>query len=146
MSTIEKSIEVNVPEYTAYAQWTKFWEFPQFMEGVKEVTRLDAKRFHWKAEIAGQNTEWDTLIRRLLCDLRLPLFRLARDLGFPMKPFGIQSRDFFHPFHELGKFCKFHPLSIGRILRHVDLNGFLNSRHVFFLSRISSESGYIDLH
>jgi hypothetical protein len=22
MSTIEKSIEVNVPEYTAYAQWT----------------------------------------------------------------------------------------------------------------------------
>ena len=46
MSTIEKSIEVNVPEYTAYAQWAKFSEFPQFMEGVKEVTRLDAKRFH----------------------------------------------------------------------------------------------------
>ena len=56
MSTIEKSIEVNVPEYTAYAQWMHFEEFPQFMEGVKEVTRLDAKRFHWKAEIAGQDT------------------------------------------------------------------------------------------
>ena len=71
MSAIEKSIEVNVPEYTAYAQWTKFWEFPQFMEGVKEVTRLDAKRFHWKAEIAGQNTEWDTEITEQAADQRL---------------------------------------------------------------------------
>ena len=71
MSTIEKSIEVNVPEYTAYAQWMKFWEFPQFMEGVKEVTRLDAKRFHWKAEIAGQGTEWDTEITEKTADQRL---------------------------------------------------------------------------
>ena len=71
MSTIEKSIEVNVPEYTAYAQWTKFEEFSQFMEGVKEVTRLDAKRFHWKAEIAGQDTEWDTEITEKTADQRL---------------------------------------------------------------------------
>ena len=71
MFIIEKSIEVNVPEYTAYAQWTKFWEFPQFMEGVKEVTRLDAKRFHWKAEIAGQDKEWDTEITEQAADQRL---------------------------------------------------------------------------
>ena len=71
MSTIEKSIEVNVPEYTAYAQWTHFEEFPQFMQGVKEVTRLDAKRFHWKAEIAGQDTEWDTEITEQAADQRL---------------------------------------------------------------------------
>ena len=71
MPTIEKSIEVNVPEYTAYAQWTKFWEFPQFMEGVKEVTRLDDKRFHWKAEIAGQAKEWDTEITEQAADQRL---------------------------------------------------------------------------
>ena len=71
MSIIEKSIEVNVPEYTAYAQWTKFWEFPQFMEGVKEVTRLDAKRFHWKAEVAGQEKEWETEITEQVADQRL---------------------------------------------------------------------------
>ena len=71
MSTIEKSIKVNVPEYTAYAQWTKFDEFPQFMEGVKEVTRLDAKRFHWKAEIAGQKNEWETEITEQAADQRL---------------------------------------------------------------------------
>jgi uncharacterized membrane protein len=38
MSTIEKTIEVNVPVRTAYNQWTQFEEFPRFMEGVKEVT------------------------------------------------------------------------------------------------------------
>jgi uncharacterized membrane protein len=71
MPTIETSIEVNVPEYTAYAQWMKFEEFPQFMEGVKEVTRLDAKRFHWKAEIAGQEKEWDVEITGQAADQRL---------------------------------------------------------------------------
>ena len=71
MSTIEKSIEVNVPEYTAYAQWTRFEEFPQFMEGVKEVKRLDAKRLHWKAEIAGQDKEWDAAITEETADQRL---------------------------------------------------------------------------
>ena len=71
MPTIETSIEVNVPEYTAYAQWTKFAEFPQFMEGVKEVTRLDGKRFHWKAEIAGQEKEWETEVTEQAADQRL---------------------------------------------------------------------------
>jgi uncharacterized membrane protein len=49
----------------------RFDEFPQFMEGVKEVTRLDAKRFHWKAEIAGQKKEWDTEITEQAADQRL---------------------------------------------------------------------------
>jgi uncharacterized membrane protein len=71
MPTIEKSIEVNVPEYTAYNQWTHFEEFPGFMEGVKEVKQLDAKRFRWKAEIAGQDEEWDTEITEQMADQRL---------------------------------------------------------------------------
>jgi len=70
MSTIEKSIEVNVPEYTAYAQWTRFEEFPQFMEGVKEVKR-NGKRLHWKAEIAGQDKEWDAEITEETADQRI---------------------------------------------------------------------------
>lgn len=70
MSTIEESIEVNVPEYTAYAQWTHFEEFPQFMEGVKEVKR-NGKRLHWKAEIAGQAKEWDAEITEEMADQRV---------------------------------------------------------------------------
>jgi uncharacterized membrane protein len=71
MSVIEKSIEVNVPIYTAYNQWTHFEEFPQFMEGVKEVTQLDATRLHWKTEIAGQDKEWDAEITEQTEDQRL---------------------------------------------------------------------------
>jgi len=54
MKTTESSITVNVPVNRAYNQWTQFEEFHLFMEGVKEVTQLDDKRLHWKAEIAGK--------------------------------------------------------------------------------------------
>ena len=73
MSTIEKSTEVNVPVYVAYSQWTRFAEFPLFMEGVKEVKQLAPKRLHWKAEIAGQDTEWDAEITEQTADQRLAL-------------------------------------------------------------------------
>ena len=62
MSTIEKTIEVDVPVRTAYDQWTQFEEFPQFMEGVESVRQIDDKTVHWTAEIAGVKREWDAEI------------------------------------------------------------------------------------
>jgi uncharacterized membrane protein len=62
MSTIEESIEVQVPVRTAYNQWTQFEEFPRFMEGVEEVRQVDDTHLHWKADIAGQAREWDAEI------------------------------------------------------------------------------------
>ncbi|MFP5334170.1 MAG: SRPBCC family protein [Actinomycetes bacterium] len=62
MSTIEKSVTVDVPVRTAYDQWTQFESFPQFMEGVESVTQLDDKTLHWKAEIGGVTREWDAEI------------------------------------------------------------------------------------
>lgn len=59
MSSTEQSIEINVPVRTAYNQWTQFEEFPQFMEGVREVRQLDDKRTHWRAMIGGKEKEWD---------------------------------------------------------------------------------------
>ena len=53
MSTIEQSIDVNVPVRTAYNQWTQFEEFPRFMEGVEAVRQLDQQRLHWRANIGG---------------------------------------------------------------------------------------------
>ena len=41
MPTIEETVEVNVPVRAAYDQWTQFEEFPRFMEGVREVRRVD---------------------------------------------------------------------------------------------------------
>jgi uncharacterized membrane protein len=62
MSTIRKTVTVDVPIRTAYNQWTQFESFPQFMEGVEAVRQLDDKRLHWKATIAGVTREWDAEI------------------------------------------------------------------------------------
>jgi len=71
MSTIEQSIEVDVPVRTAYNQWTQFEEFPRFMEGVEEVRQLSDTRMHWKAEIAGVEREWDADITEQIPDERV---------------------------------------------------------------------------
>jgi uncharacterized membrane protein len=62
MATMEKSIEVDVPVTSAYEQWTRFEEFPQFMEGVKEVRKVDDSHLHWVAEIGNKREEWDARI------------------------------------------------------------------------------------
>jgi uncharacterized membrane protein len=62
MATIEKSIDVRVPVSVAYGQWTQFEEFPQFMDGVEQVTQLDDSHVHWVAEIGGERREWDAEI------------------------------------------------------------------------------------
>lgn len=68
MSDQEKSIDVNVPVSVAYNQWTQFEEFPQFMEGVKEVKQQGDKLQHWKANIGGKEKEWDAEITEQLPD------------------------------------------------------------------------------
>jgi uncharacterized membrane protein len=62
MSTIEESIEVDVPVRTAYDQWTQFEEFPRFMEGVESVRQIDDTHLQWTAEIAGARRQWDAEI------------------------------------------------------------------------------------
>lgn len=71
MSTIEKSVQVEVPVSTAYDQWTQFESFPQFMEGVESVKQLDDKHLHWKAEIGGVTREWDAEIVDQVPDERI---------------------------------------------------------------------------
>jgi uncharacterized protein (TIGR02271 family) len=71
METIERSVEIDVPVQTAYREWTHFEQFPRFMEGVEEVRRLDAKRLHWVANIAGQRKEWDAEITEEIPNERL---------------------------------------------------------------------------
>ena len=70
-STVEDSIEVNVPVSTAYNQWTQFEEFPQFMKGVREVRQIDDTHLHWRAEIGGKEEEWDAEITEQIPDQRI---------------------------------------------------------------------------
>jgi uncharacterized membrane protein len=62
MSTIEESIEIDVPVRSAYDQWTQFEEFPSFMEGVESVTQIDDTHLHWVAQIGGVQREWDAVV------------------------------------------------------------------------------------
>jgi uncharacterized membrane protein len=71
MSTIEESIEVDVPVQTAYNQWTQFQEFPRFMDGVEEVRQIDEKHVHWVAAFGGSRHEWDAEITEQLPDERV---------------------------------------------------------------------------
>jgi uncharacterized membrane protein len=59
---IEDAIEVQVPVQQAYNQWTRFEDFPEFMEGVQSVQQLDDTHVHWVAEIRGETREWTTEI------------------------------------------------------------------------------------
>ena len=49
-NTIEKSIDIYVPLRTVFNQWTKFEDYPKFMEGVREVKRFDGNRLHWRCD------------------------------------------------------------------------------------------------
>jgi len=60
MSMIQETVEVDVPLRTAYDQWTQFEEFPQFMDGVEQVTRIDERHSHWRTRISGVQREFDT--------------------------------------------------------------------------------------
>ena len=54
MALIARSIDVNAPLRAVYDQWTRFEEFPFFMEGVEEV-RLESEKFLLgKVKIAGK--------------------------------------------------------------------------------------------
>ena len=71
MSTIEQSIELDVPVQTAYNQWTQFEEFPRFMEGVEEIRQIDDTHLHWVAEFGGTRHEWDAEITEQSPDERV---------------------------------------------------------------------------
>lgn len=71
MSSFKDSIEVEVPVSTAYNQWTQFEDFPKFMDGVREVRQLDDTHTHWRADVAGQEQEWESEIVEQIPDKRI---------------------------------------------------------------------------
>ncbi|WP_042390531.1 SRPBCC family protein [Streptacidiphilus melanogenes] len=62
MSKVQESIDVGVPVTTAYNQWTQFEDFPNFMDGVEEITQIDDRHNHWRTKVAGATREFDTEI------------------------------------------------------------------------------------
>jgi uncharacterized membrane protein len=71
LSTVEESIELEVPVHTAYNQWTQFEEFPRFMASVEQVNQVDDTHLHWRAKVAGKTKEWDAEITEQVPDKRI---------------------------------------------------------------------------
>lgn len=71
MTTIDRSIEVEVPASTAYNAWTQFELFPHFMEGVESVQQKDDRHLHWRANVYGKTEEWDAEITEQIPDKRI---------------------------------------------------------------------------
>lgn len=62
MQRAEQSIRVRAKAADVYRFWRNFENFPQFMEHVEEVRKLDAdgKRTHWKLKgPMGMSVEYD---------------------------------------------------------------------------------------
>lgn len=70
-NAIEKSIDVHAPVAAVYEQWTRFEDYPRFMEGIHEARQLDEKRLHWRATIEGQEREWDSVITEQTPETRI---------------------------------------------------------------------------
>ena len=61
-TTLNASVDVDVPMPVAYDQWTQFETFPEFLGGVESVTQLDDTLTHWVAKIGGVRREFDAEI------------------------------------------------------------------------------------
>ena len=71
MSTVAATVDVDVPIRTAYNQWTQFETFPQFMEGVEQVSQLDDRHTHWRIHVGPSTREFDATITEQHPDERI---------------------------------------------------------------------------
>jgi len=71
MTALEESIEVAVPVTTAFEAWTRFEDYPQFMEGVLAVEMLDDQHMRWRTTVEGVERVWEAELTELRPDERL---------------------------------------------------------------------------
>jgi uncharacterized membrane protein len=77
--SVDYTVCVQAPIDIVYERWDRMEEFPSFMEGVREITRIDSKRFNLVSEMEGK-------IFTAICEttLRIPERRIAwRTLSGP---------------------------------------------------------------
>lgn len=68
MARIQQSIEINVPAQAAYHQFTRFEEYPRFMQDVEEVRQSDDTHLHWSTSMAAGKADWDAEITEQMPD------------------------------------------------------------------------------
>lgn len=81
MSSVHKSVDVDVPVSTAYNQWTQFESFPHFMDGVESITQQDDGHVHWVVKVGGVKREFDTEITDQTPDRVIAWHSVGGDTG-----------------------------------------------------------------
>ncbi|MEU4216041.1 SRPBCC family protein [Actinoplanes sp. NPDC026623] len=71
MSMVQQAVEVGAPLHAVYQQLEAFENYPQFMTGVQEVTRVGNDQTHWIMEVEGHRREFDAQITECSMDERV---------------------------------------------------------------------------
>lgn len=69
-SSIDGSIEIDVPAATAYLFWTRIEDFPRFIDPVESVQRIDDMRSRWRVNFGFRHQEWVAEITEVIPDKR----------------------------------------------------------------------------
>ncbi|MGW4273951.1 SRPBCC family protein [Streptomyces seoulensis] len=70
-TVIIESIDVGVPQRTAYDQWTQFQDFSTFAKGVKSASRADDTTSDWQAKIFWSSRSWKAKTTEQIPDYRI---------------------------------------------------------------------------
>ncbi len=62
MPQIIETVDVTVPVRQAYDQWTRFEEFPEFLDEVEKIVQVDDKTTDWTVKVAGQERDFRAVI------------------------------------------------------------------------------------
>ncbi|HEY0844951.1 MAG TPA: SRPBCC family protein [Noviherbaspirillum sp.] len=68
MARIAQTIEINVPAHIAFGRLAQFENYPEFMQDIEEVRRLDDGHLHWSGRMQGRAVEWDAEITERQAD------------------------------------------------------------------------------
>ncbi|MFF5856812.1 SRPBCC family protein [Streptomyces sp. NPDC012751] len=68
---IIESIDIGVPQRTAYDQWTQYQSFSSFAKGVKSASRADDTHSDWQAKIFWSTRSWKAKTTEQIPDYRI---------------------------------------------------------------------------
>jgi uncharacterized membrane protein len=71
MPQIIETVDVDVPVRQAYDQWTRFEEFPKFLDEVVSIKQIDDTTTDWTVKVAGQERDFRAVISEQHPDERI---------------------------------------------------------------------------
>ena len=92
-TSIDGSIELDVPASTAYEFWTHVEDFPRFIGPVESVERIDELRSRWRVNFGFRNEVWTAEITEVIPDKRRAWRTLEGSANAGMVNFHALSED-----------------------------------------------------